>query len=308
MVEGRVADVIAMLQPASQTPLVLRQVPIRENDIVTGFVDLALERAFVYREHAESEVVQVPEALEARRKEARYSMLEQLADFDDALMEQLLEDVEPPRDRVFDDLRTELKEGLIVPVLMGSAENANGVLRLLKALRHEVTGIEQTAARLGTPAKGACAQVLKTFHTAHGGKLSLARILAGEERVFTCSMHCDKNYPVRKAQSDLDIALPDGMGGAAYLDTLRDALPVLFERSRPDVVFYNAGVDVHGEDRLGKLALTNDDIRARDETVIGFFRERGIAVCGVIGGGDSSDTDALAARHALLFETASWFA
>ncbi|MCB1435689.1 MAG: elongation factor G [Rhodobiaceae bacterium] len=178
--EGRVADVIAMLQPASQTPLVLRQVPIRENDIVTGFVDLALERAFVYREHAESEVVQVPEALEARRKEARYSMLEQLADFDDALMEQLLEDVEPPRDRVFDDLRTELKEGLIVPVLMGSAENANGVLRLLKALRHEVTGIEQTAARLGTPAKGACAQVLKTFHTAHGGKLSLARILAGE--------------------------------------------------------------------------------------------------------------------------------
>ena len=135
-----------------------------------------------------------------------------------------------------------------------------------------------------------------------------ARILAGEDRVFTFSMHCDKNYPVRKAQSDLDIALPDGMGGAAYLDTLRDALPVLFDRSRPDVVFYNAGVDVHGEDRLGKLALTNDDIRARDETVIGFFRERGIAVCGVIGGGYSSDIDALAARHALLFETASWFA
>ncbi|MCC0028893.1 MAG: histone deacetylase [Brucellaceae bacterium] len=134
-----------------------------------------------------------------------------------------------------------------------------------------------------------------------------ARILAGDERVFTVSMHCDENYPVRKAQSDMDVALPQGMTGEAYLDVLRELLPAALDRSRPDIVFYNAGVDVHGEDRLGKLALTNHNIRSRDETVIGFFRERGIPVCGVIGGGYSSDIGALAVRHALLFETAAGF-
>ena len=82
----------------------LRQIPIWENDIVTGFIDLALERAFVYREHAPSEVMAIPDALAEREKEARFSMLEKLADYDDELMEQLLEDVPPPRDKVFDDL------------------------------------------------------------------------------------------------------------------------------------------------------------------------------------------------------------
>src|SRR5262245_37798139 len=126
--EARVRDIVPMLQPASTKPLVLRQVPIWENDIVTGFIDLALERAFVYREHAPSEVVAIPDALAASEKEARFSMLEKLADYDDELMEQLLEDVPPPRDKVFDDLSKEFREGLICPVLMGSAENGNGIL------------------------------------------------------------------------------------------------------------------------------------------------------------------------------------
>jgi elongation factor G len=96
-------------------------------------------------------------------------------------MEQLLEDVEPPRDKVFDDLRKELHDGVIVPVLIGSAENGNGILRLLKALRHEAPGVVDTMARLGAaPSVDATAQVLKTFHTAHGGKLTLARVLCGE--------------------------------------------------------------------------------------------------------------------------------
>ena len=135
--EARVRDIVPMLQPASTKPLVLRQVPIWENDIVTGFIDLALERAFVYREHAPSEVMAIPDTLAEREKEARFSMLEKLADYDDELMEQLLEDVPPPRDKVFDDLSKELRDGLICPVLLGSAENGNGILRLLKALRHE---------------------------------------------------------------------------------------------------------------------------------------------------------------------------
>jgi elongation factor G len=179
--ESRLRDVLAYLQPASSKPLILRQVPIWTNGIVTGFIDLALERAYVYREHAPSEVIEIPGDHLDREKEARFQMLEKLADYDDALMEQLLSDIEPPRDLVFADLARELAEGLITPVFFGSAENGNGVLRLLKALRHEVPGVAATAKRLGLAANnGATAQVLKTFHTAHGGKLSLARVLSGE--------------------------------------------------------------------------------------------------------------------------------
>jgi elongation factor G len=177
--EARVRDIVPMLQPASSVPLVLRQVPIWEGGIVSGFIDLALERAHVYREHAPSEVIDIPSALAEREKDARFSMLEQLADYDDELMEQLLEDVPPPRDKVFDDLATELREGVICPVLLGSAENGNGILRLLKALRHEVPFVETTAARLCADGASSCAYVMKTFHTAHGGKLSLTRVLAG---------------------------------------------------------------------------------------------------------------------------------
>lgn len=177
--EAHVLDVLQVLQRASRSPLVLRQLPIFENEVAVGFVDLALERAFIYREHAPSEVVDMPEGLREREDEARFSMLERLADHDDALMEQLLEDIEPPRDRIFDDLKRELREGQICPVLIGSAERGNGILRLMKALRHEVPGVEETAVRLGLAQDGDVAQVLKTFHTGHGGKLSVVRVLSG---------------------------------------------------------------------------------------------------------------------------------
>ncbi len=179
--ESSPKDVLEWLQPASSKPLILRQLPIWKGSLVTGFVDLALERAFVYREHAESQVVDMPADLADAEKSERFAMLEKLADHDDELMEQLLTDMEPPRDRVFQDLSRELAEGLITPVLFGSAEHGNGVGRLLKALRHEAPGVAETAKRLGLKAGGGTvAQVLKTFHTAHGGKLSLARILQGD--------------------------------------------------------------------------------------------------------------------------------
>lgn len=178
--EGKIRDILPILQPASAKPLVLRQIPIWENEIATGFVDLALERAFVYKEHAPSEVVEMPDGVMDRESEARFSMLEQLADYDDELMEQLLEDIEPPSDRVFDDLSTELRDGHICPVLIGSAENGNGILRLLKALRHEAPFVARTVDRLGVADKPSCVQVMKTFHTPHGGKLTLARVLTGE--------------------------------------------------------------------------------------------------------------------------------
>src|SRR6476659_6720592 len=176
----RIRETLATLQPASRVPLVLRQIPIWNGELIEGFVDLALERAFVYREHKPSEVVALEGGNLDREKEARFSMLEKLADHDDALMEQLLEDIQPPRDAVFDDLARELREGLICPVLLGSAARENGVLRLMKALRHESPGVAETAKRLGVPQqKEALAYVFKTVHLQHGGKLSLTRILAG---------------------------------------------------------------------------------------------------------------------------------
>ena len=179
--DAGVHDVLKLLQGASRTKLVLRQIPTFSGDIISGFVDLALERAFVYKEHAPSEVVPLEGDAADREKTARFSMLEALADHDDELMEQLLEDIQPPRDKVFDDLTRELREGLVSPVLMGTATRANGVLRLLKALRHESPGIAETAKRLGVKADGeAVAYVLKTLNTTHGGKMSIARMLAGQ--------------------------------------------------------------------------------------------------------------------------------
>ena len=180
-VDQSVQEALALLQPASRVKLLARQIPTFRGDIITGFVDLALERAFVYKEHAASEVVDLAGPDLDREKAARFSMLETLADHDDELMTQLLEDIQPPRDKVFDDLAKELRDGLVVPVLMGAANRTNGVLRLLKALRHEAPGVSETAKRLGVGAgSDAVAVVLKTFHTGHGGKMSVARVLSGQ--------------------------------------------------------------------------------------------------------------------------------
>ena len=179
--DAGVHDVLKLLQPASRTKLIMRQIPTFSGDIISGFVDLALERAFVYKEHAPSEVVPLEGDAADLEKTARFSMLETLADHDDELMEQLLEDIQPPRDKVFDDLTRELREGLVCPVLMGTATRANGVLRLMKALRHESPGIVETAKRLGVKAgSDAVAYVLKTLNTAHGGKMSVARVISGQ--------------------------------------------------------------------------------------------------------------------------------
>ena len=160
---GRVQDLLMALQAVSSLPLVLRQVPIREGEEVTGYVDLASERAYLYRPDAASEIVELPASMSDEKAEARYLMLEKLADFDDTLMEQLLEDQEPANEEVFVQLTKDLREGKIVPVLLGSGEHQHGVKRLLKALRHEVPGPAAAAERLGMAADGeALAQVLKT--------------------------------------------------------------------------------------------------------------------------------------------------
>jgi elongation factor G len=178
--DAKVMEALQILQPASRKPLVMRQLPIFNNGIINGFVDLALERVHIYKEHAESQVIPLEGENLDRSKDARFSMLEKLADHDDELMEQLLADIPPPRDKVFDDLAKELRDGIVCPVLMGVATRTNGVLRLLKALRHEAPGVDTTAARLGVQPADAVAYVLKTINTSHAGKMSVVRVLAGQ--------------------------------------------------------------------------------------------------------------------------------
>jgi elongation factor G len=176
---GPIHDLFAVLQKESEKPVVVRQIPIIANEHVTGFVDLALERAYHYKLHQPSEQVELKGDLVEAEKTARFQMLERLADHDDHLMEMLLEDAIPERTEVVDGLARELEAGEIVPVLLGSALNDNGIRRLWKALRHEVPGVAAARRRLVSQPQGAAAYVFKTVHTAHGGKLSLARIMSG---------------------------------------------------------------------------------------------------------------------------------
>ena len=171
---GSIEDLLAALQPLSAAALVARQIPIRAGERVAGFVDLALERAYHYQPGRRSE--QVPLAAHVRDDEttARFHMLEQLADHDDALLEQLLTDEVPKLDTIFGDLMRETEAGLIVPVLFGSALNGFGIRRLLKMLRHDTPTAAQTAERLGID--GAVAQVFKISHGSAVGRLALARI------------------------------------------------------------------------------------------------------------------------------------
>jgi acetoin utilization deacetylase AcuC-like enzyme len=131
-----------------------------------------------------------------------------------------------------------------------------------------------------------------------------AAIFAGDDSVFTFSMHCEKNFPVRKQPGDLDIGLPEGMGDDAYLGVLAYQLDHLLDGRSFDLVFYNAGVDPHADDRLGKLALSDQGLADRDDMVIAACLDRGLPLACVIGGGYDNDVFALARRHALLHRAA----
>ena len=155
-------------------------------------------------------------------------------------------------------------------------------------------------------ADGDVARILVFDCDVHQGD-GTARIFADDDAVFTLSMHAARNYPYEKAVSDLDVPLPDGMVDAAYLAMLPALLDEALRRARPDIVFYNAGVDPHADDRLGRLALSDNGLAERDRRVIGFFRQRSIPVVGVIGGGYSRDIDTLARRHTILHRVAREF-
>ena len=152
--------------------------------------------------------------------------------------------------------------------------------------------------------EGAVGRVLVVDLDVHQGD-GTAFIFAGEPRVFTWSVHGAKNFPARRAASDLDLDLPDGTGDADYLAAVAAHLPRLLAEVRPHLVFYNAGVDPHRDDKLGRLALSDAGLAARDRYVLETCRGAGVPVAGVIGGGYGADIDALARRHSTLHREAA---
>ncbi len=178
---ARVRDVLAALQSVAPRPLVLRQVPLRGSDSeITGYVDLVSERAYRYRPGQSSDLIPLPDDFWDQERPTRTSLIEKLADFDDELLEKLLEEVEPSKEEIYQHLTRTLKRAQVVPVFLGSALADYGIRRLWKALRHETPTPQETAARLGIAPEGEpLAQVIKTYHLPHTGKLSLTRVWRG---------------------------------------------------------------------------------------------------------------------------------
>jgi elongation factor G len=263
---GSIRNLLEMLQDASDTPLLIRQLPIEEGGQITGFVDLALERAFVYRDNT---VVEMKGPVQELEKQERYRMLEKLADYDEHLMEELLSDVEPPRDEVFTDLAKESADGLVVPVLMGSAERDNGIERLLKALRHELPDVSAAAQRIGVKVNGdTIVQIVKTYNGSHG-KLSVARVLSGTLKdgavlhtrdgrdariggMFTLKGEAQSKLTEAKTGDCVALGRLEGVATGETLATGKTALPKIEIEDLP--IVYSLAIET--TDRKDEVKLT----------------------------------------------------
>ncbi|TRT88001.1 MAG: elongation factor G [Microcystis aeruginosa Ma_OC_H_19870700_S124] len=175
-------EVLQALKSVSSRPLVPQQYPIRQNNEIIGFIDLINEQAYHYHANSPADPVALPDHLKEEEQIARQEMLETIAEFDDHLLEELLEDINPSREEILQDLKQELGADQIVPVFFGMAERDYGVRHLLTALVEETPAPTITANRRGldTSADGdAVVQILKTYFTPQGGRLSLGRIWQG---------------------------------------------------------------------------------------------------------------------------------
>ena len=175
-------EVLQALKSVSSRPLVPQQYPIRQNNEIIGFIDLINEQAYHYHANSPADPVALPDHLKEEEQIARQEMLETIAEFDDHLLEELLEDINPSREEILQDLKQELGADQIVPVFFGMAERDYGVRHLLTALVEEAPAPTITANRRGLDPSAdgdAVVQILKTYFTPQGGRLSLARVWQG---------------------------------------------------------------------------------------------------------------------------------
>jgi elongation factor G len=271
---GRVRDLLSALQPMSVSPLIARQIPIWDGEKVSGFVDLALERAFKYRAGRESERIEIPPEVQEREIEARTHMLEQLADHDDELLEQLLMDEAPTSEKVFDDLARETGESLGVSVLFGSGTGSWGVRRLLKALRHEAPGPQSAADRLevSDPA-------IYVFKVLHGsiGRLALSRVLGGSVREGSEAKTADGDHArigsLFKVQGEKTQKLSDAKAGdvvaVAKIDEVKAGEWVGLGKLPPPIAIdypaRNCAIAIEPADRKDDVKLSGALQRLADE-------------------------------------------
>jgi elongation factor G len=273
--KGSIRELLSALQPMSVSPLIARQIPIREGDRVTGFIDVALERAFHYEAGKPSERIAMPADLAEREQQARAQLLEQLADHDDQLLEQLLTDQQPEAEHVFRDLARETGENLGVPVLFGSADNCWGVRRLLKALRHETPTPALTTARLGVT--DPALWCFKVSNAGQIGRLSLTRLLGGGLNEGTevrgpdgrpqrlgalFSVQGDRTAKLTRAEDGDVIALAklDAVGAGQWLGT--GTLPPVPEVPMPAL---NFAVAIEPADRKDDVKLSGALARLLEE-------------------------------------------
>ncbi|MFP6725609.1 MAG: elongation factor G [Alphaproteobacteria bacterium] len=265
------------LQPISSKPLVLRHIPVQDGEIISGYVDLASERAYHYKPGEVSEVINLPESEEDAFGDARYSMLEALADFDDDLMEKVLEDITPEKEELYANLTKDFQDANIIPVLLGAAEQGGGIFRLLKALRHEVPAANVAATRAGADdLSGNVAQVLKTYHTQHGGKVSIARVWCGEikegmtlngQRVsslFRMMGHDQQKIPNAAAGEVVGLGrMEEAITGETLSDTGSNSL------GTPDILppVYSLAIAASKRDDEVKLSAALAKVRVEDPSI-----------------------------------------
>lgn len=275
-----ISELADALNAVTGEQVLLRQIPISEGEKITGYVDLASERAYVYKDNSPSEVIAVPGSAQDAFSKARYSMLESMADFDEHLMEELLDDITPPKEEIFQDLTSDLRQDLIIPVFMGSALKQNGVFRLLKAIRHEAPDITALSERLKLDMSqtSPVAPVLKTIHSSHGGKVSFVRILRGEIREGD-TLNDERVAGIQRVHGDsvekVSVARTGDFVGLAKLETittgaiLTDAKTTVdLEHEQPLSPVYSLALQIDNRNNEVKLATSLAKLCDEDPSLI----------------------------------------
>ncbi len=262
-------EVLQALTEASSRPLVPQQYPIHQNEQCIGYIDLITEQAYHYHPQSPADPVALPPELAELEQTARGEMLETLADFDDRLLEELVEEIEPPQTEILQDLKQELTADTIVPVFFGTAELDYGVRPLLDALVKEAPSPVDTSRRRGLDiesSENTIAQVLKTYFTTQGGRLSLVRVWQGEltdgmtlngERVSGIyRLMGQQQIPVQRAAVGEIVAL-NRLENAATGDTLSDSPQSISALSRAGKIAPVYALAIAPEKRKDEVKLSS---------------------------------------------------